>query len=39
MTELHHEVHLETYVVQKLLEQGWLLGSRFNSVCTVSTKA
>jgi type I restriction enzyme R subunit len=27
MSELHHEVHLETYVVQKLVAQGWLLGS------------
>lgn len=27
MTELHHEVHLEAYVVKKLVEQGWLLGS------------
>lgn len=26
MSELHHEVHLETYIVQKLTEQGWLAG-------------
>ncbi|SHF46024.1 Type III restriction enzyme, res subunit [Ruegeria intermedia] len=27
MSDLHHEKHLEAYVVQKLVEQGWLLGS------------
>lgn len=26
MSELHHEKHLEAYIVQKLVEQGWLLG-------------
>jgi type I restriction enzyme R subunit len=27
MSDLHHEKHLEAYIVQKLTEQGWLLGS------------
>ena len=27
MSDLHHEKHLENYVVQKLIDQGWLLGS------------
>ncbi len=26
MSDLHHEKHLEAYVVKKLTEQGWLLG-------------
>jgi len=26
MSDLHHEKHLEAYVVKKLMEQGWLLG-------------
>ena len=27
MSDLHHEKHLEAYIVQKLTDQGWLLGS------------
>lgn len=27
MSDLHHEKHLENYVVQKLVDQGWQLGS------------
>lgn len=27
MTQAHHEVHLETYIVSKLTEQGWLEGT------------
>ncbi len=26
MSEFHHETHFEAYVVEKLVEQGWLLG-------------
>jgi type I restriction enzyme R subunit len=26
MSELHHERHLEAYIVQRLTDQGWLLG-------------
>jgi type I restriction enzyme R subunit len=26
MSELHHEVHLEAYIVEKLAAQGWLVG-------------
>ena len=27
MTDLHHEKHLETYIIQKLAAAGWLVGS------------
>ena len=27
MSDLHHEKHLESYIVQKLAEAGWLVGS------------
>lgn len=27
MSDHHHEKHLEAYIIQKLVEQGWLLGS------------
>ena len=27
MSDLHHEKHLEAYVVQKLAEAGWLVGA------------
>ena len=26
MSDLHHEKHLEAYIVQKLSAQGWLVG-------------
>ena len=26
MSDLHHEKHLEAYIVKKLTDQGWLLG-------------
>lgn len=27
MSDHHHEKHLEAYIIQKLVDQGWLLGS------------
>lgn len=27
MSDLHHEKHLESYIVQKLAASGWLVGS------------
>ncbi|PHR12989.1 MAG: restriction endonuclease [Sphingopyxis sp.] len=40
MSDLHHEKHLETYVVKKLTEQGWLLGDTkgFNQDTAVYTE-
>ena len=40
MSDLHHEKHLEAYVVEKLTEQGWLLGDikGFNQDTAVYTE-